>query len=92
MGKLIVIAVLLGAGYWYWNGPYNQGRPTSEQAQLRENAADMQRCMRREKSMEGVGGMAGIGGMATDGEQLCAEKLGLYQDEGQWHKISVKPE
>ena len=38
--------------------------------------------------MEGVGGMAGVGGIATGGEQLCAEKLGLYQEEGQWRKVS----
>ena len=62
MGKWIVLAVALGAGYWYWTGPYNAGRPSSEEVQLRENAAKMQACMRREESMEGLGGLAGVGG------------------------------
>lgn len=85
MGKWIVLAVVVVAGYWYWTGPYNAGRPTSEEAQLRENAAKMQACMRREKSMQGLGGMAGVGGIADGGEQLCADKLGLYQHDGDWH-------
>ena len=85
MGKWIVVAVAVGVGYWYWTGPYNAGRPNSAEAQLQENAAKMQSCMRREKSMQGLGGMAGVGGVADGGEQLCADQLGLYKYEGEWH-------
>ena len=84
MGKLIVITILLGAGYWYWSGPYQASRPGPEEAQLQRNAENMRKCMRREASMEGSAGMAGIGGIADGGEQLCADKFNLYQQDGQW--------
>jgi hypothetical protein len=85
MVKWIVLAVVVGAGYWYWNGPYHAGRPDSDEMRLRENAEKMRKCMRREASMAGAAGIAGVGGIADDGEQLCADKYNLYKHEGQWH-------
>jgi hypothetical protein len=85
MGKLIVIVILLGGGYWYWSGPYQAGRPSPEEAQLQRNAENMRKCMRQEASMQGSAGMAGVGGIADGGEQLCADKFSLYQRDGQWH-------
>ena len=87
MGKVIVIAILLGAGYWYWSGPYQAGRPSAAQLQLQTNAENMRKCMRREASMEGSAGMAGVGGIADGGEQLCAEKFNVYRHDGQWHSL-----
>lgn len=85
MGKIVVLVVLLGAGYWYWSGPYQAGRASPEQAQLQRNAENMRKCMRREASMEGSAGMAGMAGIADGGEKLCADKFNVYQKNGQWH-------
>ena len=51
MGELIAIAILLGAGYWYWSGPYQAARPSPEETQLHRNAENMRKCMRREAPM-----------------------------------------
>jgi hypothetical protein len=45
----------------------------------------MERCERREASMNAASGMAGGGVSMGDSEKLCAGELGLYQKDGQWH-------
>jgi hypothetical protein len=87
MAKLIVIAVLVAAGYWYWTGPYQQGGQSSGDKRLQENARNMERCVRREASMNAASGMAGGAVSAGDGEKLCASELGLFQRDGQWHNV-----
>ena len=88
LGKLIVIAALVAAGYWYWSGPYQDGQQSGGARQLQENAKTMERCKRREASMNATMGMAGGGVSQDDGGKLCAEKHGLYLREGQWHNNS----
>ncbi len=87
-GKLIVILALVAGGYWYWSGPYQDGRQSGGEIQLEENARIMERCLRREASMTASMGMAGGGVSQDDGEKLCAEKHGLYLRDGQWHNNS----
>jgi hypothetical protein len=84
-GKLIVIAALCAGGYWYWSGPYQEGRQTGGEKQLQENARNMKRCIRREASMNTASAMAGGAVDAGDAEKLCAEEYGLYLRDGQWH-------
>jgi len=84
-GKLIVIAAIVGAGYWYWSGPYQDG---GSARQLQENNRNMERCIRREASMNAAAGMAGGAVSPGDAEKLCAEKYGLYLQNGQWHTNS----
>ena len=83
--KLVVLLALIAAGYWYWSGPYQEGLQPGSDKQLRENAKNMERCMRQEASMAGSAGMVGAVGVAGDGEKLCAQKYNLYLREGQWH-------
>jgi len=87
-GKLIVIIALVAGGYWYWSGPYQEGRQSGGEIQLQKNAKTMERCMRREASMNATMGMAGGGVSEDDGGVLCAEKHGLYLRDGQWHSKS----
>lgn len=62
-GKLVVIAAIAGAAYWYWTGPYQQNRtPTAEQQWL-ENEQLMKNCRRKEESMSAA---AGLGGALID--------------------------
>jgi len=86
--KLIVILALVAGGYWYWSGPYQEGRPSSGERQLQENARIMERCIRREASMNATMGMAGGSVRGDDGEKLCAAEHGLYLQDGQWHNNS----
>ena len=84
-GKLIVIAALVAGGYWYWSGPYQEGQHSGGEIQLRENAKTMERCIRREASVNAAGGMAGGAVDSGGAEKLCAGKHGLYLQDGQWH-------
>jgi hypothetical protein len=89
MGKLIVLVVIVGAAYWYWSGPYQLGRVSPLERALQDNARDMERCVRRESSMNAAAGMAGGAVSGADNEALCAEKLGLYRSDGQWHRAAA---
>jgi len=88
MGKLAILVAVLGLGYWYWSGPYQDSAGTSEASRLAENMSRMQRCIREEKRMDAAAGMAGIGGVGNSGadaERVCADKYNLYLLDGEWH-------
>lgn len=85
MGKYFPLLAVLAVGYWYWQGPYQEGRPSSLEQQLQENAKTMKRCMRREASMTAAAGMAGAATGSGDPEALCAQEHNLYLLEGEWH-------
>ena len=87
MGKLIVLAVVIAAAYWYWQGPYQGADRTGVSAQLEENARVMKRCMRQERSITAGAGMMGADSGSGDAESLCAQKHGLEFREGQWHSL-----
>ena len=89
MMKLVFFLVILGIGYWYWSGPYQESTQTLEADQLKENAVIMQRCINREQRGQAAGGLAGLGDVGSSGEEaerLCAQKNNLYRRDGQWHK------
>ena len=86
MGRLIAIALIGAAAYWYWSGPYQAGRAApSPQEQRAENARLMKKCQRQEASMTAAAGMAGAMVGGGDTEALCASKLGLHKRDGEWH-------
>jgi len=79
IGRLFTLAVIIGAGYWYWTGPYQaRVNPTYEQ-KLERYAQDMRECIR------GVNYKAGTGASTGDPETVCAKRLNLYRHEGRWH-------
>ncbi len=84
MGRLISIAIIAAAAYWYWSGPYQQGRNPSAEEQLQANESAMRKCIRQEQSMGGAAGLAGVATDIGDPEQLCAEKLQLRRENDQW--------
>lgn len=88
MSKLIFYLAIGGLAYWYWSGPYQESKGTSEADVLRENAAIMQRCIKQEERMQSAGGLAGIadvGDSGKDAEKLCAQKHKLHLQDGEWH-------
>ena len=88
MAKFVVLLALVGAGYWYWSGPYQESRQSSPTVQLRENAEIMQRCIAQEGRMQSTGGLAGladVGSSGEDAERLCAAKNNLVKRDGAWY-------
>jgi len=82
--NLVVLLVIVGAGYWYWSSLGPESRRAAQQQHLEENDHRMQRCVKQEESMNAVGGLGGTGGIAGGAEEFCAKKLGLYLAEGHW--------
>ena len=37
MGKYFPLLAVLAVGYWYWQGPYQEGRPSLLEQQLQES-------------------------------------------------------
>ncbi len=88
MGKLAVVAILLGLAYWYWFGSHDPPAGRSEAERLQENAEIMQRCMIHERRMQSAGGIAGVvdaGSSGEDAESLCADEYHLEKRDGQWY-------
>ena len=84
-----MFAVVIGLAYWYWSGHRQDSTAALEADQLQRNAVTMQRCVNQEQRMQSAGGMAGladVGSAGADAESLCAEKNGLYQRDGHWHR------
>lgn len=89
LGKYFPLLAIAAVGYWYWSGPYQDGRQGNEAKQLAENAAAMKRCMRREASMTAAAGMAGGAVDGGDAQSLCAREHGFILRDGQWHRDMV---
>lgn len=88
MARLVVLLAVIGIGYWYWSGPYQESTQTLEADRLQENAVIMQRCIKQEERMQAAGGLGGlgdVGGSGVDAERLCADKNKLYLRDGKWY-------
>lgn len=80
IGRLFTLAVLIGAGYWYYTGPYQDRVNPSYETRLKQLEEDMKQCIR------GLNYKAGATGEGTgDPEQVCAEKFNAYKKDGRWH-------
>ena len=79
IGRLFTLAVIIGAVYWYWSGPYQERVNPSYEKKLERYAEEMRKCIR------GVNYKAGTGATTGDPEQVCAKRLNLYRHEGRWH-------
>jgi hypothetical protein len=89
MAKLVILLAIIGFAYWYWSGPYQESRQTSEADRLQDNAVIMQRCIQEEERMQAAGGVAGLGDVGSTGanaERLCAEKNNLHLRDGKWYR------
>lgn len=82
-GRLLTIAILVAAGYWYWSGPYQQQRNPDAAHKLEADLEKMRQCAR---GMNYKAGATGIG--EGNPEEICAEKFNLYYYEGEWRHNS----
>ena len=89
LGKYFPLLAIAAVAFWYWSGPYQNGREGNEAKQLADNAATMERCMRREASMTAAAGMAGGAVEGDDVQSLCAREQSLTLRDGQWHRAAV---
>jgi hypothetical protein len=88
MAKLAIFLAIIGFAYWYWSERYQEPTQTLEAYRLQNNAATMQRCIKKEERMQATGGLTGladVGSSGWDAERLCAEKNSLYLRGGKWH-------
>jgi hypothetical protein len=85
--RILTVALLLGVGYWYWSGPYQQRVNPGYEQKLRANAENMRQCIRGANYRLGATG-TGEG----NPEERCAAKFNVYQQDGQWHSYDdVRP-
>jgi hypothetical protein len=85
--RILLLAAIIGACYWYWSGPYQARTNPSYEALLKKNSEDMDLCTRGAAYQLGA---TGSGSGAEIAEQNCAEKYNLYEYEGRWHSYGVK--
>ena len=82
LGRLLVLAAVIGAAYWYWSGPYQDKINPDYDTILEQNARNMAECTRAAAYKLGA---TGSGANAENAERQCAEKFNVYEDDGQWH-------
>ena len=86
--RFLVICLLVGAGYWYYSGMYQQSAHPDYQQKLIKNAENMRECMKR-KEYAARRTLTNAG----DLEEICAEQHNLYRENGQWHSYDdVRPD
>jgi hypothetical protein len=79
-GKMIMYFAIAAAAYWYWSGPYQDGKLSGYDKELQENNEKMALCIRAKNYNSGAtGNVSGVP------EEVCAEEYNLYLKDGQWH-------
>ena len=88
--RIIAIAVVLGAAYWYWSGPYQDKVNPPYDMLLQQNKENMEKCVRTKMFAAGTGGTGGTGSSVKSAERNCAKELNMYDDEdGRWHSYEA---
>ena len=82
LGRLLTIAILVAAGYWYWSGPYQVQHNPDADERFKADIESFHQCIRGMHYKSGATGE--IGG---NPEEVCAEKFNLYFYEGEWRRI-----
>lgn len=83
---LIILGVIAVGAYWYYQNEYLGSRNTPLEQQWQQNAAVMEKCIKRETSMAASAGMAGVSMSLEDTTEFCAGEHGFYQEDGHWKK------
>ena len=85
IGRIFTWAVLIAAGYWYWQGPHQSMFNPSPLEELQQVREDVELCIRGQEYQIGVG----VTGQGTP-EDYCARKHGVYRGEdGRWHSYEI---
>lgn len=84
--RIVLLAVIVGAAYWYWAGPYQDRINPDYEAVLKQNDENMAQCTR------GAAYKFGATGSGTDpetAERECSEKYNVYKLDGHWHSYGM---
>lgn len=84
--RLVIFALLAGAAYWYWQGPYQAKTNPDYATILDQNDEKMSSCIRT--TLYGTG-TTGVGPNAESAEEECAKEYNLYRQEGRWHNFGI---
>ena len=80
LGKLVLYGAIIAAAYWYWSGPYQEGRQSGYDKQLEDNNEKMALCTRGKNYNAGA-----TGNVSGSPEEVCAQEYNFYQKNGQWY-------
>ena len=83
LGKIIIYFAVAAAAYWYWTGPYQDGKLSGYDRELQENNEKMALCIRGRNYNAGA-----TGNVSGAPEEVCAEEYNLYLKGGQWHSYN----
>ena len=88
MLQRLALAIIIGAAtYWYWQGPYqDKVNPNYEQI-VEENGKAFSDCLRGKAYQRGS---TGSGPSGEHAEEVCADELDLYFEDGYWHSYKDK--
>jgi len=84
--RIVVVAILIGAAYWYWSGPWQREHHPDYAAIVQQNDEKMAECTRAAAYKLGA---TGVGAGAEVATRNCAEKYNLYEEDGHWHSYSM---
>ncbi|MFT4614771.1 MAG: hypothetical protein ACI9NT_001922 [Bacteroidia bacterium] len=84
--RFIVLAVIVGAAYWYWQGPYQAKINPQYTTILDQNDEKIASCV---KSKLYLAGTRGVGPDASAAAEGCAGEFNLYRHNGRWHNYEL---
>ena len=82
--RLVIAAIIIGAGYWYYTGPYQAQTDPNEGQQLQTLQEEVARCIKSKDYKQGA-----TGDSEGDPTELCAREFNVFMhDDGLWHSYS----
>lgn len=84
--RLALLAVIISAAYWYWQGPYQDKINPDNETVLKRNDKAMSDCQRAKAYQRGATGSGPGEEMAQD---QCANQLNLYFEKDHWHSYGT---
>ena len=78
--KMLTYFAIIAAAYWYWSGPYQNGKVSSYDSEVQQNNEKMSLCVRGKNYNAGA-----TGNVSGSPEEMCAAEYNFYEKDGQWH-------
>jgi hypothetical protein len=86
LSRVVTFAIIAGAGYWYYTGPYQSASNPGYEEKLVKHQEDMRLCIRGLNYKSGATGQG-----SGDPEAECAQRFNLYKgDDGRWYSYDDK--
>lgn len=83
-GRLLLYLAIAAAAYWYWSGPYQDGKLPDYERELEENNKKMSLCVRGKNYNAGA-----TGNVSGSPEESCAQEYDFYLKDGNWHSYKA---